>query len=209
MKIELISVSALSSEEVLLTFLISSADEKKEKRKLMLFVEQYISLSLCKGTIIDEKTFDIIEDMSKKCVAIRKGNDLLAYSASSKVRLAQRLRNKGIDKENAEDAAKYLEKLGLIDEGADIERATQVYLKKLYGKNRIYKELCAKGYERDLVSQELLGIDDEIFVQNCASFIRKKYKEVPKEPQEQKKMIASLLRYGYTFAQIKMALNRK
>ena len=209
MKIELISVSALSSEEVLLTFSISSPDGNREKRKLLIFVEQYLSLGLRKGALIDEQTFDIIEGMSKKCRAIRKGSDLLSYSASSKARLVQRLQNKGIDRDSAKSAAMQLESLGLINEDADVERAVNVYLKKLYGKNRIYKELCAKGYEREIILRELSGIDDETLVQNCATLLKRKYKTIPCDPQEQKKMIAALLRYGYTFAQIKVAMKNE
>ena len=208
MKIELLSASAVSNEEVMLTFAISSPDGKREKRKLLLFAEQYVSLGLSKGEIMDEKTFDCIEEMSKKCRALRKGSDLLSYSASSKVRLAQRLRNKGVDRENAQEAAAQLERLGLINEEADVERAIQIYLKKLYGKNRIYKELCAKGYEREIIVSELSLVDDEVFAENCIALVRKKYKNLPKDPAEQKKTVASLVRYGYTLAQIKNAINK-
>ena len=206
MKIEVISVSAVSEgAEMIISVSISDGDGRSEKRKFLIFTEQYLELGIRKGRIIDEETFDKLEELSKKCRAIRKGSDLLSYSASSKVRLAHRLRSKGIDKENAENAAEHLEKIGLINEEADVERQVASCLKKLWGKKRIYRELCAKGYNSDIVSENISLIDEETLVQNCAILIKKKYSVIPDEPNEVKKIIASLVRYGYTFSEIKEA----
>lgn len=207
MKIEIISVNALGEgAEMLIGVAITGDSGMSEKRKFLLFTEQYLELGLCRGAVIDEDTFDRLEEMSKRCVAMRKGSDLLAYSSSSRVRLAQRLRQKGIDRESAEDAARRLEELGLIDEEADVESLVRSCLKKLWGKKRIYRELCAKGYDRDVVSRELEGVDEETLVNNCVALFRKKHKVFPSDPETQKKIIASLVRYGYSFGEIKRAL---
>jgi regulatory protein len=207
MKIEIISVNALGEgAEMLIGVAITGDSGMSEKRKFLLFAEQYLELGLCRGAVIDADTFDKLEEMSKRCVAMRKGSDLLAYSSSSRVRLAQRLRQKGIDRESAEDAARRLEELGLIDEEADVESLVRSCLKKLWGKKRIYRELCAKGYDRDVVSRELEGVDDETLVNNCVALFRKKHKVFPSDPETQKKIIASLVRYGYSFGEIKKAL---
>ena len=206
MKIEIISVGAIGEgAEMIISVSVSDGDGRIEKRKFLIFTEQYLELGIRKGQIIDEETFDKIEELSKKCRAIRKGSDLLSYSASSKVRLAHRLRSKGIDKESAENAAEHLEKMGLIDEEADVERQVISCLKKLWGKKRIYRELCAKGYGSDIVGENISLIDEETLVQNCATLIKKKYRVIPDESNEVKKIIASLVRYGYTFSEIKEA----
>jgi regulatory protein len=207
MKIEIISVNALGEgAEMLIGVAITGDSGMNEKRKFLLFTEQYLELGLCRGAVIDEDTFDRLEEMSKRCVAMRKGSNLLAYSSSSRVRLAQRLRQKGIDRESAEDAARRLEELGLIDEDADVESLVRSCLKKLWGKKRIYHELCAKGYDRDVVSRELEGVDEETLVNNCVALFHKKHKVFPSDPETQKKIIASLVRYGYSFGEIKRAL---
>ena len=206
MKIEVISVSAVSEgAEMIISVSISNEDNKTEKRKFLIFAEQYLELGIRKGQVIDEETFDKIEELSKKCRAIRKGVDLLSYSASSKVRLAHRLRSKGIDKESAENAAEYLEKMGIINEEADVERQIALCLKKLWGKRRIYREICAKGYDRTLVEAEISKIDGEILVQNCVACFKKNHKILPEDPEVRKKIVASLVRYGYTFSEIKEA----
>ena len=79
-------------------------------------------------------------------------------------------------------------------------------LKKLWGKKRIYRELCAKGYDRDIIASELEGVDEETLVNNCVALFRKKHKVFPSDPETQKKIIASLVRYGYSFGEIKRAL---
>ena len=209
MRIEVVSVSALSEgAEMMISVSISDGEGRAEKRKFLLFTEQYLELGIRKGSLIDEVTFDKLEEFSKSWRAIKKGTDLLFYSASSRVRLAQRLRSKGIDKESAENAAEHLEKIGLINEEADVERQVASCLKKLWGKKRIYRELCAKGYNAEIVGNNVSLIDEETMVQNCATLIRKKYRTVPDEPNERRKVVASLVRYGYTFSEIKEAFRR-
>lgn len=208
MKIELISVSSVSEgAEMLLTFTLCNEEGRSERRKLLIFTDRYLELGLHKGSLIDVDTFDELERISRECVAIRKGSDLLSYSSSSKVRLAQRLRAKGIDAENAKNAAQRLEEMGLIDEEADVERAVQSYIRKLWGKKRIYRELMAKGYESEHISRELCVIDDEAWVRNCVALFYKKHKTLPDDPETQKKIVASLVRYGYGFSEIKEALS--
>lgn len=208
MKIEIISVSALDEgAEIMLNLKISDGEVRGEKRKLLLFTEQYLELGLSRGAVIDEETFDMLEQMSRKCKAIRKGSDLLSYSASSKVRLAQRLRSKGIDKESAQSAAEHLQKLGAINEQADVERLVCADLKKLWGKKRIFNDLFAKGYDRSIIAAELDKMDNDVFVENCRALFKKKYKKMPADPAEQKKIIAALVRYGYSFSEIKQAIN--
>lgn len=195
--------------EILLTISISDFDGKIEKRKLLMFTEQYLELGLSKGMVIDEVLFDKLEEISKRCKAMKKGSDLLSYSASSERRLAQRLKTKGIDRESAEYAAAQLKKMGVINEPHDVERLVQAGLKKLWGKKRIYRDLLVKGYDRDIVSAELGSIDNEIFVENCRILFIKKFKKMPTDPSEQNKIVGSLMRYGYSFSEIKNAIERK
>ena len=210
MDIKIVSANVLSEgNEVLLTVAISNGEGRAEKRKLLIFAEQYLELGISRGTVIDENTFDTIEEMSRRCRAMKKGSELLAYSASSEHRLTQRLVSKGIDKESAAFAASSLKRMGAINEALDVEGAVRTCLKKLWGKKRIYRELCAKGYEREYIVSALDEIEPEVLEQNCALLLKKKYKTLPTEPAELKKIIASLARYGYSFSEIKSAMQNK
>ena len=194
---------------MLLTISLSCGEGRVEKRRLLMFTEQYLELGLSKGMMLDEVTFDKLEENSRRCKAMKKGSDLLSYSASSERRLAQRLKSKGIDKESAEFAASKLKAMGVINEELDVERAVNTCLKKLWGKKRIYRELCAKGYEREYISSALDEVDDDVLAQNCKTLFKKKYKSLPTDPAEQKKIVAALVRYGYSFSQIKYAMQTK
>ena len=191
---------------MLLTLQLSDDDGHKERRKLLIFTNQYLELGLKKGIILDQDAFDEIERSSKECLAIRKGTELLSYSSSSRKRLVQRLRNKGIDRENAENAASHLAEIGAINEGADVEHQVDLCLRKLWGKKRIYSELVSKGYGREYIESALENITKEQMIENCVLLIKKKHKIIPEESDVRKKIAGSLVRYGYTFDEIKRAL---
>ena len=206
MKIEIISVNAMSEgAEMLLTLQISDDAGNKERRKLLIFTNQYLELGLRKGMTLDEDTFDALEKCSRECLAIRKGSDLLAYSSSSRKRLIDRLKNKGIDRETAESAASHLAKIGAINEDLNAEHEVSSCLRKLWGKKRIYQELLAKGYEKEHIANAIEDISKDQMIENCVALFRKKHKMLPDDPNVRKKIVGSLVRYGYTFDEIKRA----
>ena len=191
---------------MLLTLQLSDDNGHKERRKILLFTNQYLELGLKKGVVLSQGDFDKVERCSKECLAIRKGTELLSYSSSSRKRLVQRLRNKGIDRENAESAAEHLANIGAINEECDVEHQVDLRLKKLWGKKRIYNELLAKGYEKEHIANALEDITKEQMIENCAALLRKKHKTIPEESIVRKKIVGSLVRYGYTFDEIRCAL---
>lgn len=190
---------------MLLTLQISDDAGNKERRKLLIFTNQYLELGLRKGMILDEDTFDALEKCSRECLAIRKGSDLLAYSSSSRKRLIDRLKNKGIDRETAESAASHLAKIGAINEDLNAEHEVSSCLRKLWGKKRIYQELLAKGYEKEHIANAIEDISKDQMIENCVALFRKKHKMLPDDPNVRKKIVGSLVRYGYTFDEIKRA----
>ena len=209
MKIEIISVSAMSEgAEMLLTLRISDDAGNKENRKILIFTNQYFDMGLRKGALLSEEAFDELEKCSKECLAIRKGSNLLSYSSSSRKRLVQRLRSKGIDRESAESAALHLQEIGAINEELDVLCQVESYIRKLWGKKRIYVELMAKGYEREHIENALSNITKEQMAENCALLLRKKHKTIPDDPAVRRKIAGSLARYGYTFDEIKYAFEK-
>lgn len=190
---------------MLLTLQISDDAGNKERRKLLIFTNQYLELGLRKGMTLDEDTFDALEKCSRECLAIRKGSDLLAYSSSSRKRLIDRLKNKGIDRETAESAASHLAKIGAINEDLNAEHEVSSCLRKLWGKKRIYQELLAKGYEKEHIANAIEDISKDQMIENCVALFRKKHKMLPDDPNVRKKIVGSLVRYGYTFDEIKRA----
>lgn len=210
MKFEIIGVCAQSEGEQILLTLNITDDEgvMTQKRKLLIFTDKYIELGLRRGDLIDRDTFDILEDAARTCRAIQKGSDLLSYSSASKAGLVKKLRMRGFDREIAQQAADFLESAHFIDEQGDVRRAVDSYLKKLWGRKRIYCELVKKGYDKNDVAETVESVEFEQFVENCATLIRKKVREVPRDPVERKKLVAFLSRYGYSFSEIREAFDK-
>ena len=210
MRIEITGARAQGEGEQILLTLTISDDEgvRTQRRKLLIFTDKYIELGLRRGDVIDKDTFDVLEDAAKTCRAIQKGSDLLSYSSASKAGLARKLRQRGFDGDSARRAADFLEAAHLIDEQSDVCRAVESYLKKLWGRKRIYCELIKKGYSKGDISAAIEEIELDRFTENCATLIRKKVREVPRDPVERKKLVAYLVRYGYSFSEIREAFDK-
>lgn len=205
MKIEICGVRAKEDgAEMLVTVKISNG-ENAEMKKILLPIGYYAELGLFKGKLLQEETFDDIEARSKKYLAVKKGTELLSFGMSSKKKLSYKLRMKGFDREDADAAAEYLASKNVIDEESDAEKLVSEYIRKLWGRKRIYSELLNKGYGKDTASAAVRLVSDEIFAENCILMIKKRCGNVPDDPIEKKRLINSLLRYGYSFSEINSA----
>ena len=203
-----ITVRALRAQhegaEMLVQLLLENG-EHQEQKSLVITTEQYCELNLTKG-IIDEETYERIEEASELCRALRSGESLLSYGANSVQALTRKLVGKGYSRDVAAAAAERLESYGLINEERDMQREVEKCLRKLWGAKRISAHLWGKGYDSETMQSLpalLLNVD---FSQNCMTLIRKHYGEVPAEADEQRRMIASLSRYGYAIGEIREAI---
>ena len=160
------------------------------------------------GTIfeIDRKTCDAVLRSMKLHSAIKKGISLLGYSKSTKRAMKQKLTRKGYPADIAEEAAEFLALRGYIREYDDAEiYAENLANRKFYGKNRIKKELFAKGFESDAISSALDTLDVD-FAEICAKRLKNMGGIAVFEQKEAKnKIIASLMRYGFSYDDIKNA----
>ena len=190
--------------EVALCVLIENG-ERREERRLVLTTEQYCELKPMRGAITEE-FYDMLEEASQLCAAIRAGEHLLTYGANSVRALTQKLIRHGYLHETAALAAERLADMGLIDEARDLHRELEKCLRKLWGAKRIHAHLWSRGFGADAMA-DLPGLLDEIdFVANCAALIRKHYGTLPTQPDDRRRMMASLGRYGYSLSEIREAI---
>ena len=180
--------------------------EHREQKSLLITTEQYCEIKPQKG-VISEETYDLLEAASELCRALRGGENILSYGSNSVYRLSQKLMQKGFSREVAQEAARKLCEMGLIDEVADVRREVERCLKKLWGAKRISAHLWSRGFAPESLKElpELLGEID--FPSNCARLIQKHYCEIPTDPAELRRMTASLSRYGYSLGEIREAIN--
>jgi regulatory protein len=151
-----------------------------------------------------EKVFEIMS-ADEQYRAIKKAFDILAFGRNSVKTLTDKLRHRGFSDEIAAETAAYMERNGYIKENGDAEREAECCVNKLWGKKRIMMHLHQKGYDGEAFAAAMAYLETVDFVELCVKLIRQKYRTLPKDEKERQKVIAGLVRHGYTFSEIKDA----
>ena len=205
MKIQVKHAAARQSGGVTVKILISDG-EHRETRSLVLTESEWARLGFCVGDELNEDNYDALDQSAEYCEAVRRGMDLLSYGANSRDALTVKLQRRGYDKQLARRVATELYERGYINESADAEGIVRACLCRGYGRRRIVIKLRERGYENEVITRVMDEFDDVDYTANCAGMIRKKYKKLPTERAELDKLIAAMVRYGYSYSEIKGAL---
>ena len=208
MTVFIVSLSVHSSDEIAVSLEISNG-EHTQRERLIVSVAQCADLRLREGEI-NERIYDEILYASSVHTAVRQGLSILSYGTCSERALIRKLISRGNSRELAEEAVEELRNNGYIDQDQDASREAERGAMKLWGRIRITAALREKGYSDDSVRYAIgylksSGVD---FVENCAELIRRKWGGIPTDPNERRKMVASVMRYGYTTDEIRAACKR-
>ncbi len=204
MTAELTSISAINAgAEIVLEIKLVEGDNF-EKRKVILLARQYAELRVHKGEI-DQESAEQLFFEGEVCAAVKRGMNILGYTSCSQKNMALKLSSKGFSRDIALRAAKYLAELGYINEGDDASREAERCLRKLWGRKRIAATLYEKGYSEGAVRLALSELEKYDFTEPCAQLIKRKFKALPDDREGQRKLFASLVRYGYSSSEIKKA----
>ena len=208
MRIAITSLSARGESGIAVTLEIFS-EGHSQKETFLLDGRSVADLGLKVGECSRE-TFDEIEHASSVCAAKKKALFLLGYGASSPKNLARKLVMKGISKEIATDAVKELLADGFLDPREDARREAEKCVSKHLGSKRIMATLYEKGYtERDIkYALDSLGADGVDYAEICIERIKRSYAVIPDTPDEKRKLVSKLERYGFTLTEIKEAFNK-
>jgi regulatory protein len=123
----------------------------------------------------------------------------------SRKMLIDKLTEKGASPEDAQEVADRLCELRVIDDSRFAGMVVRHYAGKGYGLRRIQEELYRRGIDRELwdeALEELPEEDDSVYHQLC----RRMRGEIT--PEAQKKAIAALQRRGFSWGEIRSALDR-
>lgn len=166
----------------------------------------FVALSGIKdGSEITEEELADFQESVNSNRAFNKAADLLSRRDHSSKELLQKLRQKGYS-EGAEEAIERLSDLGYIDDRRFAERyADELRRIKKFGKRRIWDELYRKGIDGEIIDEIVSEIEfdnDEL-----VSIIERKYMRNLGDEKGVRKTIAALTRMGYSFGEIKEALN--
>ena len=142
--------------------------------------------------------------------ALDLGLRSLGSADGSKEQLVRKLRAKRVSSDVAREAVCEISARGLLCEEDAAVRAAERGMAKLWGNKRILADLCAKGYGADALdaAKERLAMEDA--VARCRNLLRKRgIHEPPRDVHDAQKLIASLLRYGYSTGEIRAAFEKE
>ncbi len=215
MTITVESIRGVLNGEAAEILLVLRSGEESQTIKGKISVSQLSELGLAsrmgKSFEIDRMTCDAVLRCMKLYAAIGKGISLLGFAKNTKKTLARKLVQKGYPADIAEEAVEYLASHGYIREENDAEMLVETLaFRKCYGKSRIRQELFKKGFSAEVISEAidtLLSDCGGDFVEVCAHRIETMGGLPLFEDKERKqKTIASLMRYGFSFDEIREAV---
>ena len=200
-------------EEAELTVFISAGEGREEQRKLLVASKMLFEIgNIGYGSIpytLSREQYDTLEYDAKLWEAVKKGLDLLSYGDNTKLALVRKLRERSFDKYISEDAAEYICELGYIDERRILEREVERLARvKLYGRSRIKTELYKKGISRDILSEYLADMLDEIdFEENLIKLVKKKCDFLRLDDRKYRESFYSAMyRLGYSPSETRTAI---
>lgn len=207
MTIDLLHITATNGGSIIQLEFSFSEGDFSERRVLKLLDWQYIDLRPQKGEITPG-FYDELEAASAVCDAYTAALNILSFGANTAYTLKQKLRRRGFADSVSTEVVASLASKGYINENREIEREVERCLRKKWGMRRIMAQLYSKGYDDEAMAQ----IDDELseydFADACYDLLLSKYDELPSDPNDVRKIIASLVRYGYTMSEIKEAIGK-
>lgn len=139
--------------------------------------------------------------------AYNKGLDFLSRRPYGTKELVKKLCEKGHEKEFAEKACDRLLELGLLnDEEYARILANDLLDRKNYSIKRIKQELAFRGINREIIENTVDLLDNDP-VSRIIILIKKKYINKISDEKGRKRTVDALLRLGYSYSDIKSALN--
>ncbi len=156
--------------------------------------------------INEEELAELLDSVSFRR-ACNKGLDFLSRRPYGTKELVKKLCEKGHEKDSAEKACERLLELGLLnDEEYARILANDLLERKKYSVKRIKQELSFRGIDREIVENTVDLLDNN--PQNSIILIiKKKYLNKLNDEKGRKRAVDGLMRLGYSYNDIKSALN--
>ncbi len=164
----------------------------------------FCSLYLENGQEITRKELLNLKNQIEIRRAYNYAVSLLSRRDHSEKELRTKLKAKGFS-QGAEQAIEKLKLSGYVDD----ERFAALYVRELinlkaFGKKRIEQELYKKGISRDIIREALEST--ELPEDRLTDIIHRKYMRYLNDEKGLKKTVNSLLRLGYSYSEIRCAL---
>ena len=196
---EIISMRAADGGARLVLTLENTHAGEKSRETLCVLTSRMHSVPQ-KG-MIDGETAAFLHREHALSAALATGMRSLSVGGGSRLQLRQKLCHKGVAREVAEDAVEELSRKGYLDEQKSALCAAENGLRKLWGDRRILADLRAKGYG----DGALLAVQDRLREEDGVARLVRLLQKRRFDIENSDKLIAALMRYGYTRTEIRTA----
>lgn len=159
------------------------------------------------GTDISDEEWKNLFEAIQYRKAVNKAADLLSRRDHSVKELRDKL-IRTVDPQSADKAIEKMLEFGYLDD----EKYAKSLIKYLvdtkhYSVSHVRQECFKRGIDRDIV-QQLLDEDEPDNVSNALALIEGKYRTKLSQENGREKVIAALMRKGFSYGDIKSALYR-
>ena len=167
---------------------------------------ELLQFGLYQGMDLSPELVVQLQNAGKRSESRVKAARMASGRMLSRKELTDRLGRKGIDLDTAEETADWLESLGAVDDAAYAGVIVRHYAASGYGPGRVRQELQKRGIPRALWDEALTQLPDS--ADAIDHFLRKKLGGRTPDRAMLKKLSDALLRRGFSWNDIRPALNR-
>ena len=156
------------------------------------------------GSCFTQQELACISKQSQDTKAVDKAYALLSSRMHSRKELYDKLLRK-FEPENACYAVNKMEELGLVDDATFAQMKAEYLLNvKKQSFSAIKMKLASLGIDKDIIDSVLLSFELDNQTDDITRLLQTKYSSKLSQPE---KVVASLLRKGFKYGEIKQAMN--
>ena len=167
---------------------------------------ELLQFGLYRGMDLPPETVVQLQNAGKRSQSRAAAARLASGRMMSRKEPAERLGRKGIAPDTAAAAVDWLESLGAVDDAAYAGAVARHYAAGGYGPGRVRQELQKRGIPRELWDSALAQLPDSAAA--IDKFLQSKLKGRTPDRTTLKKLSDALLRRGFSWNDIRPALNR-
>ena len=158
------------------------------------------------GAELTDQQVEALREAARRSETKLRAAHMASSRMLSKKELTDRLRRKGAEPDEAAEAAERMEELGAVNDSAYAGVVVRHYAAMGYGRGRVEQELYRRGIPKELWEDALRELPDS--ADAIDAFLRSKLKGRQPDRAELKRLSDALLRRGYSWNEIRPALNR-
>ena len=169
----------------------------------------WFSCGYVSGDEIDDGDLAAFKEAAGSRLAFNSAMYSLDMRDHSEREMRQKLLRK-YDAQSVDSAVTKLVDLGLINDRRYAELLVrELFERKKYGKSRVKSELFRRGIDSDIINEVIDEYEEENETDNVekiVDIIRKKYYNKLVDEKSRQRVVAALVRLGYSFSDIRQAM---